>query len=104
MCVCMHVSVCGCAVIKMCVCVWIEWDRMAIKVPKCRFLSLHRGCVAANHSLSLAGMSVPSVIETHMKFLGLPITANLDTLDHRSASLSLSSYLLRVDSSLNCVP
>ena len=36
-----------------------------------------------------------------MKFLGLPITANLDTLDHRSAILSqLSSYLLRVDSSL----
>ena len=80
---------------------WIEWARMAIKVPKCRFLSLHRGCVAVNHSLSLAGVPVPSVIETPMKFLGSPITANLDTLDHRSAILSqLSSYLLRVDSSL----
>ena len=80
---------------------WIEWARMAIKVPKCRFLSLHRGCVAVNHSLSLAGVPVPSVIETPMKFLGVPITANLDTLLHRSAILSqLSSYLLGLDSSL----
>ena len=99
-CVCVHVCVytCRCedAVIQVCVCVCglngTEWLSRSLNVGFCLFTVVV--------SQKTTRMSVPSVIETPMKFLGLPTTANLDTLDHRSASLSLSSYLLRVDSHL----
>ena len=71
---------------------------MQVKVPKCRALSINRGRALTQSSLKLLGESVPSASEAPIRFLGMPISATLNTINHRNAlAKQLKLYLLKID-------
>ena len=70
-------------------------------VMKCRYPSIYCGQIANVSSIKLDGLSVSSVITSPFNFLGMSISANLDTLDHcLSIQSRLKDLLLKVDKSL----
>ena len=74
---------------------------MAIKVNKCRILSLHRGQITENSVITLDGVQVPSVASVPFKFLGMPISTIIDAHDHRKDILDqLKDLLLNMNKSL----
>ena len=74
---------------------------MCVCVCVCVCVSLHRGQVSNNALTTLDDLQVPSIVTAPLKFLGMPIDANLDTNHHRKAILKqLSDLLSKVDKSL----